>query len=94
MSKAEQFSGIANELACLYAKKDADYGDSFGRSVEKYGIITALTRLSDKFNRAENLILKGNANVRESLRDTLLDMAAYAIMTVIEIENPINLMKE
>lgn len=79
------FSCIARELAALYERKNTDYGDSFGRSVEKYGLISALTRISDKFNRLESLILKGeHAEVSdESLDDTLKDLAAYCIMTVV-----------
>lgn len=53
--------------------------------MEKYGLISALTRISDKFNRLESLILKGeHAEVSdESLDDTLKDLAAYCIMTVV-----------
>lgn len=84
-----RFRDIALELTRTYLAKNKDYGNSFGRSVEKYGLVAALTRISDKFNRAENLILKrGTCFVKdESLKDTLGDMAAYCIMTIIEIEN-------
>lgn len=94
MNKTERFREIANDLADLYVNKNIDYGDSFGRSVQKYGMIAALTRMSDKFNRAENLILMRSAKVQESLSDTLLDLAAYCIMTAMEVENPINLINE
>lgn len=81
------FRELANSLADLYERKNEAYGDSFSRSVEKYGLIAALTRLSDKFNRAEALILGAQNNVPdESLSDTLLDMAAYSIMTAIELK--------
>lgn len=87
--KPQEFRAIATEIADLYERKNADYGDSFGRSVEKYGLISALTRISDKFNRLESLILKNvEAQVcTESLRDTALDLAAYAIMLTIEIKD-------
>ena len=43
-------------------------------------------RLDDKLNRLKSLA-KNSAQVRdESIRDTLLDLANYAIMTVIEME--------
>jgi hypothetical protein len=82
---------LATQIAETYRRKNADYGDSFGISVRKYGIIAALTRMSDKWNRLENLILnreKGNASyvADESVLDTLLDMATYCLMTVMEIE--------
>ena len=71
----------------IYKRKNETYGDSFGKSVEKYGLIAALTRISDKFNRAENLILGAENQVPdESLADTLIDMANYCLMTAYEIE--------
>ena len=84
----QRFRRISQDLANLYALKNEDYGDSFGRSVEKYGLISALTRISDKFNRLESLILAhGNAKVSdESLDDTLTDLAAYCIMTLVARE--------
>ena len=84
----QRFRRISQDLANLYALKNEDYGDSFGRSVEKYGLISALTRISDKFNRLESLILAhGNAKVSdESLDDTLKDLAAYCIMTLVARE--------
>lgn len=84
----KRFRRIAQDLANLYSRKNEDYGDSFGRSVEKYGLISALTRMSDKFNRLESLILAhGDAKVSdESLDDTLRDLAAYCIMTLVARE--------
>lgn len=84
-----RFGQIAKNLTRLYLAKNKDYGDSFKRSVERYGLVAALTRISDKFNRIENLILSGEERQvsDESMADTLLDLAAYCIMTTIEIEN-------
>lgn len=84
---AAAFKGIADKLSAQYAQKNMAYGDSFGDSVQKYGLIAALTRLSDKFNRAENIILHPDINVDdERLIDTLGDMASYCIMTIMQIE--------
>ena len=70
-----------------YDRKNTDYGDSFSRSVQRYGIIAALTRMSDKWNRLENLILSKDAKVKdESITDTLIDLASYALMTIMELE--------
>lgn len=86
MTNVEMFRTLANEMADLYEKKNAAYGNSFSRSVEKYGIIAGLTRLSDKFNRAENLILGAKNDVAdENLADTLMDMASYSIMLLMEL---------
>lgn len=84
------FRRLAKDIANTYAMKNADYNDSFGRSVEKYGMIAALTRISDKFNRIENLMLKhGKCFVNESLRDSLLDLSAYCIMSVMALEKEV-----
>lgn len=81
-----QFRAVATALANTYAEKNRMYNDSFSESVERYGIVAAITRLSDKFHRAENLLVFNKAPVNfESAEDTLLDLAAYSIMTVMEI---------
>ena len=86
MSKIDKFKEITQVLADTYEKKNHDYGDSFGISIQKYGPIAALTRISDKFNRLESLMLKKEQKVNdESIQDTLLDMANYCIMTYMEL---------
>lgn len=86
MNKVDKHCEICERLNNIYKKKNADYGDSFGKSFEKHGLYASVIRLEDKFNRFENLI-KNEAQVQdETIVDTLLDMANYAIMTVIELE--------
>lgn len=71
-----------------FAVKNKKYGNSFEISIDKYGIIAALTRLSDKFNRIENLILSGDSGTDdESVVDTLIDMANYCVMTATYMKN-------
>lgn len=78
---------LCKYLNNLYAVKNKKYGDSFSTTVQKYGIIAALTRLSDKWQRFETLVLtKDSGTPDESIRDTLLDMANYCIMTVMELD--------
>ena len=86
--KVEKFEKLQEEELELYKQKKQKYGDSFGISVQKYGLISALTRMSDKWNRIENLILNhDNGTDDESLIDSLKDLSNYANMTVIELEN-------
>lgn len=52
--------------------------------------VRAAGNIADKFNRVKNLAKLPPDRQRvksESITDTLLDMANYCIMTVIEIEN-------
>lgn len=83
---------ICDELNILYTKKNHDYGDSFHDSYTKWGPVVSAIRIGDKYNRFYNL-LKSEVNssedemrVDESLRDTLIDLANYAIMTIMEID--------
>jgi hypothetical protein len=70
-----------------FMAKNVAYNDSFGRQFDKYGPVSALVRMSDKFNRLEALILGAeNKVVDERLQDTLVDMACYCLMTLYEIE--------
>ena len=88
MNNVEHFKKIATELGELYAKKNKAYGNSFSDTYKKLGIISAVTRISDKYNRLCNLATNPDIdNLGESLEDTLRDMASYCIMTVMELED-------
>lgn len=88
MENVERFRKIAGELGDLYEKKDKCYNNSFGDTFNKLGIISAVTRISDKYNRLCNLATNPNIDdLDESLQDTLCDMACYCIMTIMELEN-------
>ena len=87
MTKADKHMAICEKLNEIYKQKNAAYGDSFSETFKKLGIISAVTRITDKHNRIVNLV--GNKDVDmgdESVRDTLLDMANYCIMTVMEMD--------
>ena len=78
---------MAEDIAQLYEAKDRCYGDSFGATYERLGIVSAVTRISDKYNRLCNLVTMQDLNVLgESLEDTLKDLAAYAIMTLAQMK--------
>ena len=70
----------------LYTRKNHDYGDSFGKTFEEEGFAMARIRLSDKLERFKKLTRDGGQMVNdESIEDTLIDLANYAIMTVVEM---------
>ena len=82
---------LTQYLNNLYEKKNKAYGNSFHDTYEKMGIISAMTRISDKYNRAVKLATNPDIDPNdESIKDTLLDMANYCIMTVMEIEQKEN----
>lgn len=87
--KVNRHLEIAKTLNQLYDSKGSDYGDSFGETYQKLGIISALTRISDKYNRLISLATKPEEERKvkdESIQDTLLDLSNYCIMTIIEME--------
>lgn len=75
---------ILNEIRQLHNRKNADYGDSFDKTLDEFGLVASATRMSDKFNRFKSLIRCGSsARVEdEKIEDTLIDLASYAIMTI------------
>lgn len=83
----QQHRIICNEINELYEKKNKDYGDSFHLSFMEEGMAMARIRLGDKFNRFKTLTKSDSQEVKdESIRDTLIDLANYAIMTVMEMD--------
>ena len=86
MENVKRFKEIAIELGELYEAKNKCYNNSFGDTYKKLGIVSAVTRISDKYNRLCNLATNPDIdNLGESIDDTLRDMAAYCIMTLIEL---------
>lgn len=80
--KVQPFMDITINMAKTYAAKNHDYDNSFEQSCDKFGIIASVVRLGDKMNRIESLTTKEAEIKEESIKDTLLDLANYAIMTV------------
>lgn len=91
MSRVEQHKKILEEMNELYARKNADYGNSVGETYQKYGAVSYLVRIEDKLNRARTLLMGNNQLVNdEKVIDTLTDMANYCILLRMELENDIN----
>ena len=79
--KVETFATIVKEMTELYAKKNHDYGNSFDECCDKIGSGYATGRIYDKINRIINLTNnEKEAQVNESIEDTLLDLANYSVM--------------
>lgn len=79
---------LLSELHETYKDKNHKYGDSFTETINKYGLISSLTRMHDKFSRIENIILnQAEDDEEERLSDSLKDLANYCLMTVMVLEN-------
>lgn len=85
--KIEQHKKICNELTKIYDQKNHDYGDSFGKGFKEYGMTMPCIRLEDKLLRLKSLTVQNKEQQvsDESIEDTLLDLANYTIMTILEL---------
>lgn len=83
----EKHRNLVDELHRIYVAKNKDYGNSFGESIDEFGIIAGVVRIGDKYNRLKTLA-KGHEPLvnDESMVDTLKDMANYCLLTVLELE--------
>ena len=90
--KVMRHKAICDELNSLYERKNHDYGDSFHQTFVEEGLAMTRIRLGDKFSRFKTLSRlsandAGQQQVTdESIRDTLMDLANYAIMTILEMD--------
>ena len=92
--KAERMIEIFIKSMDIYKAKNEDYGNSYGELYNAFSDINSLLgigaitiRLEDKLNRIISLLELGERKVEnESILDTLLDLANYAMMGIVEIE--------
>ena len=87
--KMKIHSEICDYLKNLYAAKNADYGDSMHPLFEEYGLTAFLVLFEIKLNRIKSLQYKGKGYY-ESLEDSLLDLANYAMIAVTELRDKKN----
>lgn len=88
MTKVELHKSLCDQLNKIYESKNHDYGDSFHQTFEEEGWAMPRIRLGDKLSRFKNLTRvppEERKVTDESIEDTLLDLANYAIMTVLEL---------
>ena len=80
----KDFDSIAQEICDLHRKKNSDYGDAAYESYKEFGITSYVIRLGDKYRRLQSLTSPGKEQQvkSESIQDTLMDLAAYAIMAI------------
>lgn len=66
----------------VFCRKNHDYGNSFEKSLDTFGLVAGIVRMSDKFERLVSLNdpSKDAQIASESLVDTLEDLSNYAAM--------------
>lgn len=85
---------MVDKMTDLYQRKNSDYGNAFEKSMDKFGVIVSAIRIGDKVNRLNSLCEKYRPKDEdavphplplvedESMGDTFIDLACYAIMTI------------
>lgn len=86
--ESDTFDSVLDEMKELHAKKNACYGDAAHVNFLKYGPVASLSRLSEKMQRAEHILLSGKCEVKdEPLTETLIDIAITSAMLYMELKN-------
>ena len=83
------FEMVTAEMLNMYQRKNADYGNSFAETIREFGFIPAVARINDKLKRVKNMVKGREMNIikDESLRDNLMDIANYCVLTIMELDN-------
>lgn len=75
---------LCEKIHDVYKRKNADYGGSFTELYNKFGIQAANVFITIKYKRFQELLEKEAQVVNESIDDTLLDLANYCLLTLVE----------
>jgi Nucleotide modification associated domain 1 len=88
---SDEFLKVLDDIKAMHLKKSADYGTDedpfanvnastdFGVS----GVIGTLIRANDKMRRLQAWA-KGSALVNEGVEDSLMDLATYAVIALVQ----------
>lgn len=83
---ARSFKKITDEMYDTFKAKNHDYGSSFSNLFEECGMIYAYGHMAEKLERVKSL-MKDEAKVKgDGMKDSLKDLANYAILTIMELE--------
>lgn len=77
-----KYSNILKRMDDTHTRKNNDYGDAAYQGYKKFGPAYFLVQLHNKLSRLESLTINNKTQMvkDESIDDTLLDMANYAVM--------------
>ena len=83
---ANRFKKITDEMYDTFKAKNHDYDSSFSNLFKECGMIYAYGHMKEKLERVKSLT-KDEAKVKgEGMKDSLKDLANYAILTIMELE--------
>ena len=76
----KEYKEIVEGMMTTCVKKNNDYGSSVEDTYNKFGDVSYLVRITDKYNRIVSLMNKEAEVNDESINDTILDMANYCCL--------------
>ncbi len=91
----QKYMEVIEILKKTFLQKNHDYGSSVRKNYNKFeaygkneGLKYVFGRIAEKYDRLENLIYGKDNNqvIDESIEDSLLDMANYAILAAVSIQ--------
>lgn len=83
---ANCFKTITDKMLDTYKAKNQDYGNSFSNLFKECGMTYAYGHMAEKLERVKSL-MEDEAKVKgEGMKDSLKDLANYAILTIMELE--------
>lgn len=86
--KEQRFEQLTKQMFETFKCKNKDYGDSTTQTYKEFGLTSYAIRINDKLNRVKSFCKKGELEVKgESVKDSLMDLANYCLLAVIDIEN-------
>lgn len=89
MDRLDIYQYILNNLEETYKAKNNDYGNSVADTYDKFGSVSFLVRITDKYNRLMTLCDPNAPEQKvkdEKIDDTILDLANYCLLWLVERE--------
>lgn len=88
IDRMDIYQYILNNLEETYKNKNNDYGNSVADTYKKFGDLSFLVRITDKYNRLLTLCNPNNEQKvkDEKIDDTILDLANYCLLWLVEKE--------
>jgi hypothetical protein len=75
----ESFARVCDEMLKTFIKKNKDYGKG---NILDTGELGVAFRINDKLNRIKNLLMTKQQPKNETVEDSWLDIAVYAVIAV------------
>lgn len=89
MDRLGIYEYILNNLEETYRAKNNDYGNSVADTYDKFGCVSFLVRITDEYNKLMTLCNPNAPEQRvkdEKIDDTILDLANYCLLWLVERE--------